>query len=172
MRLFVAAWPSAEIVASLQALERPEVPEVRWTTPDQWHVTLRFLGDVDDAAATAANEAVDSIEGGGCRAVVGPATRRLNPSVLVVPVAGLDRVAVEVGRALAGLGGRRADDDRRRFSGHLTLARSARRRPLPKSLAGVAVAGDWPVEEITLVRSHLGRGPARYEIVRRVSLRW
>ena len=47
MRLFVAAWPPPEVVASLAALPRPDVAGLRWTRPDQWHVTLRFLGHVE-----------------------------------------------------------------------------------------------------------------------------
>ena len=61
MRLFVAAWPPADVVEALRGLDRPVVTGMRWTTADQWHVTLRFLGDVDDpapvvAALTAATE--------------------------------------------------------------------------------------------------------------------
>ena len=41
-------WPPPEVVARLAALARPTVEGVRWTTPEQWHVTLRFLGWVDD----------------------------------------------------------------------------------------------------------------------------
>ncbi|MEZ5165093.1 MAG: 2'-5' RNA ligase family protein [Acidimicrobiales bacterium] len=36
----------------------PDAPraegDIRWSTPDQWHVTLRFLGDVDPQAAVEA----------------------------------------------------------------------------------------------------------------------
>ncbi len=48
MRLFVAVWPSAAVVDELRGLERPARPGVRWTTADQWHVTLRFLGEMED----------------------------------------------------------------------------------------------------------------------------
>ena len=53
MRLFVAVWPPYEVVNSIAALERPPLPGLRWTTPDQWHVTMRFLGDVDDGSVPA-----------------------------------------------------------------------------------------------------------------------
>jgi 2'-5' RNA ligase len=46
-RLFVAVWPPAGVVETLQALERPDIPRLRWTTPEQWHVTLRFLGSFE-----------------------------------------------------------------------------------------------------------------------------
>ena len=53
-------------------------------------------------------------------AVLGPAVRRLGPSALVVPVAGLDGLAAAVGDATAGVG---LPPGPRSFTGHLTLAR-------------------------------------------------
>ena len=58
-RLFVAVWPPPEVLDVLAALPRTERPGVRWTTRDQWHVTLRFLGMADPAEAV---EAVRRIE--------------------------------------------------------------------------------------------------------------
>ena len=44
MRLFVQVRPSADAVDHLRAHLRG----VRTSNPDQWHVTLAFLGEVDD----------------------------------------------------------------------------------------------------------------------------
>ncbi|MDQ1444823.1 MAG: hypothetical protein QOI20_1287, partial [Acidimicrobiaceae bacterium] len=46
-RLFVAVWPRPEVVDALARLPRPDVPGLRWTGPDHWHVTLVFLGASD-----------------------------------------------------------------------------------------------------------------------------
>jgi 2'-5' RNA ligase len=46
VRLFVAVWPPNDVVDVLADLPRPDVAGVRWTTQGQWHVTLRFLGQV------------------------------------------------------------------------------------------------------------------------------
>ncbi len=54
MRLFVAVWPPPEVVAVLASLDRPVVDGVRWTTQEQWHVTIRFLGSVESAEAAIA----------------------------------------------------------------------------------------------------------------------
>ena len=51
-RLFVAVRPTPEVVALLAALERPAVPGVRWSTPEQWLVKLRPLGHVADRAGS------------------------------------------------------------------------------------------------------------------------
>jgi hypothetical protein len=47
-RLFVALWPPADVVSTLAALPRPNVPGVRWSAPDQWMVKVRPFGRVAD----------------------------------------------------------------------------------------------------------------------------
>jgi hypothetical protein len=36
------------VVAVLAALDRPEIPGVRWSAPEQWMVKIRPLGYVQD----------------------------------------------------------------------------------------------------------------------------
>ena len=45
-RLFVAITPPESVVEELERL-CVGLPQTRWSDPDQLHVTLRFLGDVD-----------------------------------------------------------------------------------------------------------------------------
>lgn len=171
MRLFVAVWPPPPVVEVLAALERPAVEGVRWTGPDQWHVTLRFLGDVADVDVPVAEQAVLA----AARAVepasvaLAERTSRFGRAVLHVSVVGLQPWAAAVDEAFhrTGLGGA----DGRRFVGHVTLARAAGngpgRVPLPSGTPVPPGPRRWVAEELTLVRSHLGAGPARYETVRR-----
>src|SRR3954454_9641892 len=83
MRLFIAVWPPPEVVARMEALPRPAEDGVRWTTPDQWHVTLRFFGSVPSLSPV-----VTALEGaslpGGVVAVAGPALGRFGARVLHV----------------------------------------------------------------------------------------
>lgn len=174
MRLFVAVRPPDDVLAALAALARPEHPGLRWTTRDQWHVTLRFLGEVDDPAPVAAALAAAPLA--PTEAVVGPEVVALNPRVLCLPVAGLDDLAAAVAAAdLPGVG--RPPEDRP-FRGHLTLARLSRgrgerqgsggpgrrrRRLRLGDLAGTPLAARFPVRDVRLVRSHLGPTGARYE---------
>jgi RNA 2',3'-cyclic 3'-phosphodiesterase len=159
VRLFVAVAPPANVLAMVAGLDRPEVPGVRWTTADQWHVTLRFLGEVEDPGPVAA--ALDGASLAPATATVGPRVATLGRGVLMVPVAGLDALAGAVISATAGVG--RPPEDRP-FRGHLTLAR-ARPGASVRGLAGAAVAATFPVDDVRLVRSRLGRGGARYEDV-------
>src|SRR5260370_9178502 len=53
MRLFVAIAPSAAALDELDALAGPlraGRPDLRWTNREAWHVTLAFLGQVDESA--------------------------------------------------------------------------------------------------------------------------
>ena len=166
-RLFVAVWPSDEVLDRLTALDRPPLAGLRWTTRDQWHVTLRFLGQVSVTEAVAGALRTVST----CRAVdatLGPATGRFGRRVVHVPVAGLEPVAAKVLQATAQLG--RPPDDRP-FAGHLTLARVAKdARVNLAPLTGVGVAGGWRVDAVCLVESRLSPGGARYEVLERFPL--
>lgn len=161
MRLFVAVWPPAGLVGALDALDRPTRPGVRWTTSDQWHVTVAFLGE---AAADAPGPLASALAEAGARlsgpvARAGPATELLGPRVLCLPVAGLDRVAATARRAAAPWASVR---DRRPFRGHLTLARAGGRGRLDGDLAGVECSYRWLVTEMALVASTLDPDGARY----------
>ena len=165
-RLFVAVWPPPEVVERIAALPRPAVPGLRWTAPEQWHVTLRFLGRVDEAAPV--DEALSYVVGPAVDVVAGPSVGRFDHRVLHVPVDGLAPLAAAVVAATSGFGEPPED---RPFAGHLTLARVRRGARVDlRALAGTRIAGQWRVDEVTLVESRLGGAGARYEIAARYPL--
>ena len=148
-------WPPAKVMAAIATLERPEVDGMRWTTEDQWHATLRFLGEYDVDEAT---EALATVVADVTTAVMGPVTARFGQRILQVPVAGLDDVAEAVAVAFG--------PEERPFNGHLTLARARERRGVDlRPFCSVPLAGEWAVDEITLVASQFNPKGARYEIV-------
>ena len=172
----MAVWPPEDVaagvasaVASLQAAHPDEAGALRWTGPEQWHVTLRFLGNADEDEARVAFGRAAGLDGfGPATAVAGPATGRFGRRVLHVPVAGLEGLAAAVVAATADVGEPPED---RRFAGHLTLARARDRRGADLGpFTGVAVVGRWAVPEVTLVASRPGRGGARYEVVDRLAV--
>jgi 2'-5' RNA ligase len=163
-RLFVAVWPPAPLTEQLRLLDRPARPGLRWTTEDQWHVTLRFLGDLvalEEEALRGGLARVAAVESGPV-ATAGPYPRPLGP-VWVLPVAGLGRLAERIGVATSDVG---QPPSHRSYRGHLTLAR-ARHRSSFRDLPQTALAAEWTVSEVTLVRSHLGSRGARYDIIGR-----
>jgi 2'-5' RNA ligase len=117
-RLFVAVVPPPEVVDRLRSLDRPEGTGVRWVPEHQWHVTLRFLADVDQDEAIVALAQVDQKP---AFVELGPAIGRLGERVIGVPAGGLDALASVVTLATDGLG---APASPVPFRGHLTLGRT------------------------------------------------
>jgi 2'-5' RNA ligase len=165
LRLFAAVWPPASLVHELERLPRPAVAGVRWTTPDQWHVTLRFFGSVADPAEAEAALARFSLSE-HATAVAGPAVVRLSKAVLCLPVHGLEALAAAVARVSSEVGEPPED---RPFRGHLTLARARRGADL-RPLAGAHLEATWPIEEATLVSSRTHPQGARYTVLARYRL--
>lgn len=179
MRLFLAVELSEAVRQSLAALQtelRKRCPGWRWVRAESLHLTLRFLGEVDEERDAA------------CRRLWREAVGRFGPFELGLselgrfPPAGRPRVLwigarAEPERTLGELAAALEDAARsagfpaetRPFRPHLTLARAERRPRVPDP----APAGDVPVqsvEEIVLFRSRLGPGGARYTALDRFAL--
>jgi 2'-5' RNA ligase len=169
MRLFVGLWPDGAAAGAIEQLERAPEPAVRWTSAPEWHVTLRFLGEVAEGAVSSVADAVATAAAGCVPRTIelGPATTRLGRGQLVLPAAGADDLAAAVVAATARLGQPPED---RPFTGHLTVARGRGRRPVPPALEGTSLITSWWADEVALVRSHLEQGGPRYETIARAPL--
>ena len=178
MRLFVAVpVPDAVRGHVLDAIsELRDDDRLAWTRPDGWHATLAFVGEVEDADAVVAATRV-GVGDAGVDAVTlttGAADTLARRTALALalddePVGAVERLGAAVQDALRDVG---LDVARRRVRPHLTLGRARRRRPVP---ADVLEAVDvppvtWAVEDLEVVRSILGDGPATYVTVARVPL--
>jgi len=157
-RLFVAVWPPAGVLDALGDIERPKDQGVKWVPRQNLHLTLRFLGDADADAVVAR---LSGIELPAATVTLGPAFDLLTERSLLVPAAGLDELAEVVRRALHGLG---TEPERRRFLGHLTVARLAR-GARPARSAGRRFDATFEVTEIALVASTLQPTGAEYETI-------
>jgi 2'-5' RNA ligase len=168
VRLFVALWPPEQVVEELAgaiARVRPLEQDLRWTTPEQWHLTLVFLGEVSEerlpelsrrlARAAQAHPVLSlHFAGGG----------RFGDRVLWTRVEG-DREPLRRLAASASAAARRTglDVEDRPYRPHLTLARNtggAHLRPLVAALAAYTGTA-WTADQLHLVRSRLGQGPGR-----------
>ena len=156
-RLFIVVWPPDEVVAELTSLHRKDQRGVRFVRPENWHVTLRFLGEADPDEVT---EALDRVTLSPARARLGPAVDIISERALVIPVHGLDSLAGIVGEHTAQIG----KPPGKRFVGHLTVARVKSHVPMPRAL-GSLVSAEFDVDEIALVQSRLDPGGARYETI-------
>ena len=72
----------------------------------------------------------------------------------------IDDIAAEVGERTAHLG----EPPRKRFTGHLTLARLKPFAQMPRML-GSALSAEFVADEIALVQSRLDPAGARYETI-------
>lgn len=184
MRLFIAVDLSDEVRGAAAALgrrlreeiERRASPRASWVAPENMHLTLRFLGEVDEATAAKVKEAVSAplavpafeVELTGAGAFP-PAGR---PRVLWIGITrgAADLVAVhdEVETHLAPLAFPRED---RPYRAHLTLARF--REPAPMDVRGIVdrvaliPVGRCRVFEIVLYQSHLSPTGPTYTAVAR-----
>ncbi|MGW2177032.1 RNA 2',3'-cyclic phosphodiesterase [Streptomyces sp. NPDC001732] len=181
LRLFVAVLPPASAVEELRSAVAPlhTLPGargLRWTGVPGWHFTLAFLGSVDEELLPELGERLAR------------AAHRTDPFPLRIHGAGrfggralwagaagsLDMLRLLAERAEAAA--RRTGipmEEHRRYTPHLTLARSRRAeldlRPWTDALKGFE-GTPWEVEELSLVRSNLpvagvrGEQP-RYEVV-------
>jgi 2'-5' RNA ligase len=179
-RLFVAADIPEGIRKELDhdlASLRVAHPEARWVPPENWHVTLKFLGaveprHVEDLRSTVARtaEQYDAFETRLASVGAFPNERRAR-----VVWAGLDDRSGTLGALANGLDqvlARFVEPEQRPFSPHLTVARLRNPASVEAALArGVAISSTpFAVDGIVLYRSHLRRPAPLYEAVQEFPL--
>ena len=157
-RLFLAVWPPDDVLERLADIERPRDPGVKWVAQENLHITLRFLGDADIEEVS---DRLDEVLLPRATAVVGPAFDLLGERSLISPVAGVDELASVVQQAVRGLG---TEPGRRRFQGHITVARLGR-TARPRRSAGTRFDATFEVTEVALVASTLRDTGAVYDTV-------
>jgi 2'-5' RNA ligase len=162
-RLFVAVWPPPSVVEIIAGLPRAENDGLRWTGPEQWHVTMRFFGEAEIDDAVAACRLVDADT---CDLTLGPCVERLGRGVVVAPVHGLNALANAVTSATGHVG---RPTEPRAFRGHITLART--KGAVRNSLLGQPVSARWTAMSFALVRSDLHPHGARYTTIATFPLR-
>jgi 2'-5' RNA ligase len=169
LRAFIAVELAEAVrrnVAALAAEFRRLGADVKWVEAENIHVTVKFLGQVEEsdlrAICRVMDEAVAGIEPFGL-AVAGagsfPPGRR--PRTIWV---GLEEEAphlTEIHRRLdSGLTALNVPPDRRGFAPHVTLGRSRSERGLDRLAAAIAAAagrrlGEQQVDALTLFQSDL-----------------
>jgi RNA 2',3'-cyclic 3'-phosphodiesterase len=167
IRLFVALEIPREVRERLAALQGG-VPGARWSSDEQMHLTLRFIGEVDENVAHDIDDALAAIrapsfvlelagvgEFGGKKPRAIWAGVRANDALL--------HLQKKVETALQRIG---LPPEERKFSPHVTLARmrAAPREKVVQFLTHHALfaSGPFAVEQFVLFSSHLGSGGSVY----------
>ena len=179
LRLFVAFDVPADVRAGLAEAVEPLRGALggRWTRPENWHVTVKFLGAtwprlldwVIEACGTVApaHSPFSSALDGGIGAF--PNTRRAR--VLWAGLADPEGRADALARALDEALSREFAPGKRAFRPHLTVARFQPPAVVEEALGGVEVTSrPFDVDRLVLYRSHLGRPGPRYEPLREFPL--
>jgi 2'-5' RNA ligase len=163
MRLFVAVDPSPEAREHLRSAVS-ELDGLRFTRPENWHITLAFLGEVGASTTTQLEPQLESVAAAHPPVELCLAGAGAFGGTLWVGVRGdLAPLAMAVAAAARGCG---IALETRGFQAHLTVARSDRgRRPTEQQRELSSYAGPaWTCRELRLVRSHLGT-PVQHETV-------
>lgn len=170
IRLFVGLSLPDELARRLETLGGG-IPGSRWIEARNLHVTLRFIGEVDEGLAAEIDETLAEIRAPAFELCLdGFGTfGRSKPNHLwaaVDKVPALLHLQAKIEAALARLG---LVPEGRKYLPHVTLARF-KDPPVPRVQDFIARnspfhAGPWPVERFVLFSSHLGRNGAEYEAV-------
>jgi 2'-5' RNA ligase len=160
---------------------RPKIPDIRWTPPANWHLTLKFLGAIDEKQIDSIAQALErelslfprctiNVKGLG----VFPDARK--PRVLWIGIQGqpLEELAETVEMALVHFGFKK---EKRAFTPHLTIGRwregKRRSQELEQALEHWQAHdfGRSRVEEVTLFQSILKSTGAEYRPLTSVRLK-
>ena len=131
MRLFVAIDIAPSVVEALADLRKglePHGSNLRWVRPESMHLTLKFLGEVSTRQLMAIEDRLGTIRRAAFKVSVsgvGFFPNRWAPRVFWAGVSAkhLEALAVAVEKQMIEL---EFPPDRRKFTPHLTLARSTR----------------------------------------------
>ncbi len=170
IRLFVAIELPEEVKARLGALS-VGVSGARWVRLENLHLTLRFIGDVDEGRLQDIDEALGLVRAPGFEAAlegVGCFPPRGAPKVIWVGVeknGALVRLRDKVESALVRTG---LAPEGRKYAPHVTLARPhhARMGRIQEFMSGNLsfTAGPFPVRNFTLFSSFLSRNGAIHRV--------
>jgi len=184
MRLFIAIELPPEIkqgIAKVQENLRKTGADANWTRPEGIHLTLKFLGEVEESRAqeivlalTGATEGIGKmkLEVAGAGAFQNVKTPRILWLGVTGDIEKLAALQILVENAMVKLGFEREE---RTFSPHLTLARIKLPKPRDnwqqkiESIRDVKI-GAFVAERISLMKSELKREGAVYMEVGKVDL--
>jgi 2'-5' RNA ligase len=168
IRLFVALALPAAVKAQL-ALLAGGIPGARWVPPENYHLTLRFIGEVEAWRAQEVDDALANIRARPfALSLRGLGTFEKGGRICAL-WAGVERtealslLQTKVETALQRIG---LEPERRRFAPHVTLARTD--RAAPEKLVAFLQAHNLfrappvPVDCFTLYSSRLGKEQAVY----------
>lgn len=174
LRVFLAVSPPHEVrLALVDQISHLPIPG-RLIPPDNWHITLRFLGEIDEVACERYAAAIDQSDlGTDFPLRIDHLGAFPKPSKATVVWAGIDRGQQRLFQ-LAEVADERAMDvgvvgEERPFRPHLTLSR-VRPQASVTDLMDEELDVAWRVDGLVMFRTLPGRGTVHYEPLETFSL--
>lgn len=168
IRLFVAV-DLPESARDRIARLRAGLPGARWVEPRNLHLTLRFIGEVEEPLFPDIASALSSIRSPAFSLVMDGVDcfgDRRRARVLWAGVRPCERLSVLRSKTEAALARAGLEAETRKFHPHVTLARlnGAKSNRLAKYLEthGSFLTEEFPIGEFALYSSYLGRNGASY----------
>jgi len=169
LRVFIAALLPAEVtgyIGSYVDSIRHLWEGVRWERPERFHITLKFLGDIDKDAAGGIIGVVESSSESVCAfdmsfEKMGGFPNLKNPRVIYVGMKNNDALSAfheEIEGKLEGMGYPREE---RSFTPHVTVGRVRGRARLMGSLPYLQSI-DFRISSIGVIKSVLSTGGSEY----------
>lgn len=181
MRLFVGIALSAETAAALagvRALLASSGPALRWSDPQDWHVTLQFLGEVTEPRAALVTEKLATVGASPVPVRIAELGFFERAGVFFAGIALTAELLALEQKVVAAMRTCSFTPEARRYNPHITLARAKGRagahalEPLKKALERIRIdlAAVFVAEEFLLYESFPGAEGSRYEVKSRYKL--
>ncbi len=183
LRLFVAVTVPDVIRNEMMRLQdrlRLLVPRgaVRWTRPEQFHLTLRFLGDVSSGCVSDLQKAVGEVCAEApalqlCAQGIGFFPNARSPRVIWIGIGDHDHRLADLQQKIeSAVRPFTREQGNERFAGHVTLGRFKQfnRLEIRELTSDVEtlkdrVFGEWAVIKVEIIRSELMATGSRYTVL-------
>ena len=168
-RLFFALWPDWEIRQSISQGVMPYLDDVcgRKVSQQQWHITLAFLGHINDDIVSCIQHQADKVTGQAFELTLDTLGHWSRPKVVWLGCASVP----EAMRALVNslnteLQGCGYEPEYQDFKAHMTLMRKVTRRPGTFEFNPI----HWAVNQFVLIESQMNHHGSKYQVIRQWDL--
>jgi 2'-5' RNA ligase len=171
IRLFAALKVPQALVDQAEKLPRKGLDSARWSHPDDLHITLRFLGDVEEGRLPEIEQALEFVKQKKFTVVVKgiDVFRKKHQSILygaVESARSVTNLSADVTTRLQRIGFEFTAQD---YTPHVTLARLKKYQGLPDYVDhhSKKISAEWRAESFFLFRSaNPDESGRRYSVIR------
>jgi len=162
-RVFIAVDLPENVKAILKNIQKPEVRWIKWMKPDNFHITLIFLGDVDeeqiDAAKKILAETISFTEPFSLK--LGQLHKERD-MLWFLPEDNFELLNLQSHLQSTFRKERLAKRERRHYSPHVLLGKSKTGRAMENNVTNEFQPFDFRIERINLYESELTPGAATH----------